>query len=148
MTAIADLAERLNRMGMVKSLGMRVECDETGLIAHMPFHDDLIGNFTIQALHGGAIGAFLELTAVSEVILKTEAGVQPKTINLTIDYLRQGRARDLHARAHITKLGRRIASVRAEAWQETESEPVAALIAHFLIGTEEAPEAAGTDDRG
>lgn len=142
----ADLAARLNRMGMVKSLGMRVEQDHAGLIAHLPFQDDLIGNFTIQALHGGAIGAFLELTAMAEVILKTEGGIQPKTINLTIDYLRQGRARDLHARARITKLGRRIASVRAEAWQENESEPVAALTAHFLIGTEEAADSARTAD--
>ncbi len=146
MDPFSNLVARLSRMGMVKSLGMRVEQDQTGLIAVLPFHNDLIGNFTIQALHGGAIGAFLELTAMAEVILKTEGGVQPKTINLTIDYLRQGRAKDLHARAYITKLGRRIASVRAEAWQDNESEPVAALTAHFLIGTEEAADEGRTAD--
>lgn len=140
MDPIETLSARLNRMGMVRTLGMTVALDDRGLIARLPFHEDLIGNFMIKALHGGAIGTFLELTTMAEVIFRTQADIQPKTINLTIDYLRQGRARDLFARAHITKLGRRIASVRAEAWQDDEGEPVAALMAHVLIGSEAAPQ--------
>ena len=52
MDPFSNLVARLSRMGMVKSLGMRVEQDQTGLIAVLPFHNDLIGNFTIQALPG------------------------------------------------------------------------------------------------
>ncbi|MEL7128309.1 MAG: PaaI family thioesterase, partial [Pseudomonadota bacterium] len=57
----------------------------------------------------------------------------PKPIDLTIDYLRSGKAEDLFARANVTKLGRRIANVRCDAWQATRSKPVASLHAHFLV---------------
>ena len=56
-----------------------------------------------------------------------------KPINLTIDYLRQARSENLYARAEVTKQGRRIANVHAEAWQAERSRPVATLNAHFLL---------------
>jgi acyl-coenzyme A thioesterase PaaI-like protein len=37
------------------------------------------------------------------------------------------------ARAIITKHGRRVANVRAEAWQDDPARPVAAAHAHFLL---------------
>jgi acyl-coenzyme A thioesterase PaaI-like protein len=40
---------------------------------------------------------------------------------------------DTFARAHVTKLGRRIANVRVEAWQATPNDPIAALHGHFLL---------------
>jgi len=64
----------------------------------------------------------------------TDLARPPRPINLTIDYLRQGHAKDLYARAYITKMGRRMASVRAEAWQEEKAKPVTALMAHFMVG--------------
>lgn len=102
----------------------------------LPFQPKLIGNPAINALHGGVIGAFLELTAMSQLFLLTDTKRYPKPINLTIDYLRQGKAQDLHARATVTKKGRRIANVKAEAWQSERDRPVATLLAHFLIAEE------------
>ena len=88
----------------------------------------------IKAIHGGAIGAFLELTSQAQVFLVTEHLPRPpRPINLTIDYLRQGHAKDLYARAEITKMGRRMCSVRAEAWQDERSKPVTTLMAHFMV---------------
>ena len=37
------------------------------------------------------------------------------------------------AQAIITKHGRRVANVRAEAWQEDRSKPIAAMHGHFLL---------------
>ena len=123
----------LKRTPFAETLGMRCDIRRDEMTTVMPFSEKLIGNITIRALHGGAIASFLELTAVAQVFLVSEMARPPRPINLTIDYLRQGKAMDLYARAYITKMGRRMTSVRAEAWQEESARPVTALIAHFLV---------------
>jgi len=124
----------LGRTPFAQEIGMRCEVMGDEMTAIMPFQDKLIGNFTIQALHGGAIAAFLELTAMAQVYLVTEHLERPpRPINITIDYLRQGHAKDTYARATITKMGRRMCSVRAEAWQDQRSKPVTSLLAHFKV---------------
>ena len=131
------LVEFFQRVPFIRTLGMRCEVRGDEMTAILPFQEKLIGNFQIRALHGGAIGSFLEATAMAQVFLASETNHPPKTIDITIDYLRQGHAQDLFARAWINKLGRRIASVRAEAWQDSRSKLVAELHAHFLIATDD-----------
>jgi len=126
----------LKRIPFAQTLGMRCEVLGDEMTAILPFQEKLIGNVVIRALHGGAIASFLELTAMLQVFLVSEMPRPPKPINLTIDYLRQGHAKDLYARAYVLKMGRRMASVRAEAWQENRAEPVTALSAHFLVASE------------
>ena len=131
-----DITAILARIPFVQTLGMRCEILGDEMTTILPFQDKLIGNVTIRALHGGAIASFLELTAMLQVYLVSDLPRPPKPINLTIDYLRQGHAKDLYARAVILKLGRRMASVRAEAWQENRADPVSAIVAHFLVASE------------
>ncbi|MEZ5999230.1 PaaI family thioesterase [Hyphomonas sp.] len=127
----------LGRTPFAQEIGMRCEVMGDEMTAIMPFQQKLIGNFTIQALHGGAIAAFLELTAMAQVYLVTEHLERPpRPINITIDYLRQGHAKDTFARATITKMGRRMCSVRAEAWQDERSKPVTSLLAHFKVSAD------------
>ena len=126
----------LKRLPFAQTLGMRCEVLGDEMTAILPFQEKLIGNVAIRALHGGAIASFLELTAMLQVFLISDMPRPPKPINLTIDYLRQGRAKDLYARAYVLKMGRRMASVRAEAWQENRAEPVTALMAHFLVAAD------------
>lgn len=137
MTRPEELQRTLAAMPIVKTLGMRCEIRGDDMTAVLPFQDKLIGNFTIKALHGGAMGTFLEVTAMAQLYLNTEVPHPPRTINVTVDYLRQGRTEDLFARARIIKLGRRMASVRAEAWQSERDRPVAAVMAHFLVRRDE-----------
>ena len=127
----------LGRTPFAQEIGMRCEVMGDEMTAIMPFQQKLIGNFTIQALHGGAVAAFLELTAMAQVYLVTEHLERPpRPINITIDYLRQGHAKDTFARATITKMGRRMCSVRAEAWQDQRSKPVTSLLAHFKVSSD------------
>tara|TARA_B100000678_G_scaffold275520_1_gene267527 strand:- start:5348 stop:5764 length:417 start_codon:yes stop_codon:yes gene_type:complete len=123
----------LSRTPFASFLGIR--CDVMGdeMTAILKFDEKLIGNASIQALHGGVTGAFLELTAMAQLFLLSEMPKLAKPINLSIDYLRQARAEDLYARATVTKQGRRIANVHAEAWQSERARPVATLTAHFLL---------------
>ena len=99
----------------------------------MPFADRLIGNPMLPALHGGATAALLELTAVAQAALSYPRLRLPRPINVTVAYLRSGRPADVHARARISKAGRRVAHVLAEAWQDDETQPIASLTAHFLV---------------
>ncbi|QQS14932.1 MAG: PaaI family thioesterase [Rhodospirillales bacterium] len=114
-------------------MGMAPE-DTTGeLLTRMRYSPDLIGNTHLPALHGGTIGALLETAAIFHLLWTTDNAELPKIINITVDYLRSGRPVDTLARASFTKLGRRVASVAVEAWQEDRSKPVAAAQLHFLV---------------
>ena len=129
----------LERIPFVATLGMRCDIKGDEMTAVLPFQNKLIGSAALKALHGGAIGSFLELCAVSQLFLSTELEHLPRPINLTIDYLRSAKSEDLYARAYITRLGRRIANVRCEAWQADRAKPVAMLHAHFLVKAPEKP---------
>jgi len=48
-----------------------------------------------------------------------------------------GRALTTYARADLRKVGRRIANVTVEAWQEARSSPIAALRGHFMLSSDE-----------
>ena len=114
-------------------LGISSERREGELIGKLNFSDTLIGNPMLPALHGGTIAALLESTAIFQVMMEAETLVLPKTINITVAYLRSARPVDTFAHGTITKHGRRVAVVYAQAWQDDRSRPVATAHAHFLI---------------
>ena len=123
----------LDRLPYARFLGLESEQDGDVLTVTMPFADRLIGNPMLPALHGGSTAALLELTAVAQVALSYPRLRLPRPINVTVAYLRSGRPADVHARARISKAGRRVAHVLAEAWQDDETQPIASLTAHFLV---------------
>lgn len=114
-------------------IGVRFAIRDGELTATLAYSPHLIGNPMLPALHGGVIGAFLEHTALIHLMWDASTPDVPKTVDVTIDYLRSGRPVDTFARASITKHGRRVANVRAEAWQEDPAKPIAALHGHFLL---------------
>ena len=128
-----DLDAILARIPYARFLGVRVELHGDEMTAVLPFSEHIIGNPTLPALHGGVIGAFMELTALLQLSIVEAQRRQPKTVDVNIDYLRSGRPQDTYARALIKKAGRRIANVQVEAWQETRAAPIAALHGHFLL---------------
>jgi uncharacterized protein (TIGR00369 family) len=148
------LAAALARIPYAGFLGVRAELKGDELTLVLPFSDHLVGNPLLPALHGGAVGALMELTALTQLAIASKSDTFPKTIDIGVDYLRSGRpldtyarARvvlrsgrplDTYARARVVKIGRRIANVQAEAWQGQRSEPIAALHGHFLLAEEEA----------
>lgn len=109
------------------------EGDDGTLLCVLPADPKLIGNARLPALHGGVVGALLESAAIVQLIWAAETDAIPKIIDLQVDYLRSARPVETFARATITKHGRRIANVRAEAWQDDPARPVAAAHAHFLL---------------
>jgi uncharacterized protein (TIGR00369 family) len=131
--AARQLEAFLLKAPYVRFLGMRAELAGDEMTAVLPFAPHLIGNVLLPALHGGVIGGFLEATALAQLAVTQANGRLPKTIDVTIEYLRPGRALTTYARADLRKVGRRIANVHVEAWQEERRQPIAALRGHFLL---------------
>lgn len=114
-------------------LGIDVVNDRGALEGKLPFSDHLVGNPTLPAIHGGVLGALLEATAQCELLFRAESAVLPKTITLTIDYLRSARPVETRARAEVLKHGRRVATVLVRAYQDDLANPVAVATVHLLV---------------
>lgn len=136
----------VGRIPYAQFLGIHFDRRGDELTGIMPFKDDLIGNPVLPALHGGAIAAFLEMTAITELswsmlwadiehgeIDESDFPRLPKTIDFTVDYLRSGLPRDAYARARVNRSGRRYASVHVEAWQDNRTKLFAQATGHFLM---------------
>jgi len=129
-----DYARFVQAVPYLRFLGLSVRKGTEGPVCVLPADPKLIGNAQLPALHGGVIGALLESAAIIQLIFAAETDTIPKIIDLSVDYLRSARPVETFARATITKHGRRVANVRAEAWQDDPAKPVAAAHAHFLLG--------------
>lgn len=147
----AALRALVDGIPYVQFLNISFERHGDELTSVLGYHDALIGNPSIPALHGGVTAAFLETSALIELgwqLLweEVENGRldadklspdalprMPKTIDFTVDYLRSGLPRDAYARARVNRSGRRYASVHVEAWQDNKTRPFAQATGHFLM---------------
>ncbi len=120
----------------------------TGCLHYSP---ELIGNPILPALHGGATGAFLEITGIfqlawdaalaelnaggerADAVLAGKFPPHPKPVDITFNYLRSGKPRDTYARTRVLRKGRRVANVMIEAWQDERSKLIATASGNFLL---------------
>jgi uncharacterized protein (TIGR00369 family) len=128
-----DAGALLAAIPYCRHLGITGVRQGSWLTLTMPFAAHLVGNPMLPALHGGVIGSLLETAAIAQVMLDLGPSARPKPVDITIDYLRSGRAETSYAKARIAKQGRRVVNVHAEMWQDDEAKPIAALRGHFLI---------------
>jgi uncharacterized protein (TIGR00369 family) len=115
-------------------LGLTTRRSEAGELQWvMPFRDEVVGR--PGYLHGGAIAGLLEFAALGAVHeqLGNEAGVALKPINVTVEFMRGGRAHETYATATVTRLGQRIANVEAHAWQDDRAKPIASAHMNLLV---------------
>lgn len=123
----------LDAIPYARFLGVGVERVNNALECVLPFREEIIGNPILPAIHGGVIGAFLELTALLRLVDESGTDRVAKPINFAIDYLRSAGPTTTRARADIFKLGRRVAVVHVVAWQDDASRPVASGNGKFLL---------------
>jgi len=119
-----------------KFLGVEVVFNGDEMTAVLAFSDHLIGNPVLPATHGGVLGAFMEITAIAQLSALQPQLRLPRTIDISMEYLRSGRPLTTYARATVKKVGRRVANVHVEAWQEQRDAPIAFLRGHFLVDPE------------
>jgi uncharacterized protein (TIGR00369 family) len=128
-----DMAALLAEIPYAGFLGIEVDIKGNELTTIMPFKYDLVGNERLPAIHGGVIGAFLEISSVVQLLFNTSCERLPKTVDISIDYLRSGKPTETYGRAIVTRQGRRVANVRAEIWQEERARPIALAHGHYLL---------------
>jgi uncharacterized protein (TIGR00369 family) len=131
------MTDLLATLPYARFLGLKTLVNGDEVTVVMPFADRLIGNPMLPALHGGSTAALLEMTAMAQLALAFPSARLPRPINVTVAYLRTGRPVDVFARAKISRAGRRLAHVQAEAWQEERAQPIASLTAHFLLDNQD-----------
>jgi len=146
LTEAPDLNRLLAGSPFARYLGINAAIDDAGVLATLAARDSLVGNVSLPALHGGAIAAFLEITCLLQLAYETGSAVPARTIDFSVEYLRPGRPELVFARANIRRLGRRVATVHAEAWQRDVNAPVCLVQCHLRLptGMAEAASATGT----
>jgi uncharacterized protein (TIGR00369 family) len=142
-SSIAELLRQVRQSGdyrlltdvipYTRFLGIGVENTTGEVLCRMRYAPMLIGNSSIPALHGGTLGGLMESAAIFELLLRTQEERVPKIITITVDFLRSGRPQDTLAKASITRLGRRVANLQVQAWQEDRGKPIASANALFLL---------------
>lgn len=138
---LGDIDGLLEAIPFAHWLGLLSTRDADGVLCRMPFMQRLVGNPNLPALHGGIVATFLEATALAVVVdaqndPDARCGKEiPRVISTTVDYMRPAGPRDTFGRAEIIRLGTRLATVVATAWQDDPARPVARANCHFLVAS-------------
>lgn len=109
--------------GFGAKLGEMIEVSEAGALWTLSPRPELIGNPLLPALHGGAVTAFLELACSVVVARRLDQSSLPCLISLNVQFLAPMRLRNLTARPDVRRIGRRVAVVHIEAWQDSPDAP-------------------------
>ena len=131
--ALARIAATLPPYAL--ALGIAVErIDGDAPILGLDFSEKVLGRPGF--LHGGAIGGLLEMAAIAALrVALAERGAVPrlKPVNMTVEFLRGGTEQRTYAMGRVTRAGRRIANVSAEAWQDDPARPIASAWMNVLL---------------
>lgn len=107
----------------------QIETTDRADVYVMRFAEHHIGNPFIRALHGGVVGALIEMSAELDLARQVheEGGAETRVelVSSSIDYLRVTKDVDLYARVDVVRIARRLAFVDVWCWQDTEDLPVA-----------------------
>lgn len=131
--ADGDWTPLVNQIPYARFLNMSIEVKGDVFGCTLPFSPKLIGNPILPALHGGAIGGFLESTGLFYLLWHMDSGDLPKTIDFNFDFLRSGRPENVYANVVMVKQGQRVAHLRIEAWQSSPDKPIAIGHGNFML---------------
>ena len=131
--SVGDPAGLAEIVPFARHLGVTLDLREGRVVTRLPHRRAHLGNPALPALHGGVVGAFLDLAATFQLWWSMESLAIPRSVSLTVDYLRSAGPLESFAAGEVTRLGRRVANVTVEAWQDDPARPVARAHAHFLI---------------
>jgi uncharacterized protein (TIGR00369 family) len=115
-----------------QTLGIEEVERDGELLYVMPFGDIVLGRPGF--LHGGAIAGLLELAAMATMTRELDdEAARVKPINMSVNFMRGGTDQDTFAAASITRIGNRVATVEAHAWQQDRAKPIAAAQLNLLV---------------
>lgn len=100
----------------------------------LPWREELVGDPVRGVVFGGVITTLLDQASGLAVQCSLEEFKTIATLDLRVDYLRAARSgADLLGRATCYKMTHNVAFVRGSAWDESEDDPFASMLATFMI---------------
>ncbi len=92
----------------------------------IPYRPELIGDIRRGSIHGGVIAAAMDAVggAAAATTLKHEND-KLSTIDLRVDYLQPGQARDMITEATVVKSGSKVIFIRMVAYHDHRDKPIA-----------------------
>jgi uncharacterized protein (TIGR00369 family) len=121
-----------------RALGLEFERFDRGeAVMTLPYQERLVGNPDTGVLHGGAITSLLDACCGAAVFMALDDPQPIATLDLRIDYLRPAvPGANVRAHASCFKVTRNVAFVRAVAFHDDESDPIAAAAGTFMLATQ------------
>jgi len=106
----------------------------------IPYRPELIGDIRRGSIHGGVIASAMDAVggAAAATTLKHEND-KLSTIDLRVDYLSPGQARDLITEATVVKSGSKVIFTRMVAYHDHRDQPVAEGRAVFSVSRTKMP---------
>lgn len=122
-----------------EALGIALDHDEDGVpILFFDYSDRVAGRPGF--LHGGALSGLMEMAAIAalrhELAPRGEA-MKLKPVNVQVEFMRGGTQQRTFAMGTVTRAGRRVALLNAEAWQDDRSKPIALAQMKVLLSPDE-----------
>lgn len=118
-----------------RELGMIAERIEDGLpVLAYDFSNRVQGR--PGYLHGGALSGLLEMAAIAALrsdLARRGVVARLKPVNIAVEFMRGGTSQRTYALGRITRAGRRMANVAAEAWQDDRTKPIATALMNILL---------------
>lgn len=136
MTRRSGAPDMIQRSPFARYLGVEIELNGTGRTFRLDDRDEIVGNALIPALHGGAVAAFLELCCAAELARTMGIQLPPRPISINLQYIASAKRIPTFASAKVRRVGRRVAVVHGEAWQEDRNAPVCAAQCEFRVWSE------------
>lgn len=128
-----NITRVIEQIPYARRMGIEAVLEDGEVVARLRFREELIGNQRLSAIHGGVVGAFLEMAATAALVYRLGSDRIPKPINFNVNYLRTAGPADSAATTEVVKLGRRIAHVRVVGWQDDPKRPFASGYGSFLV---------------
>ncbi len=121
------------------ALGIVTDHDESGNpVLSVPFSPRMMGRPGF--LHGGAMSGLMEMAAIAALraeLARRGETVRLKPVNIQVEFMRGGTEQTTYAMGQVTRAGRRVALVNAEAWQDDRSKPIALAQMKILLSPAE-----------
>ena len=131
------IATALETLPHNAKLGIRmVELVPGHCTTYIEFRPELVGDPNRGVLHGGVVTTLVDATAGAAVYASIPRDTSLATLDMRIDYLKPALPdKRLYATAELYRLTRRIAFVRASAYQDNPENQVANCVASFMVGS-------------
>ena len=121
------------------ALGIALDHSEDGApILYFDYSERVAGRPGF--LHGGAMSGLMEMAAIAALRAELDRRgetMKLKPVNVAVEFMRGGTEQRTFACGSVTRAGRRVALVNAEAWQDDRSKPIALAQMKVLLSPDE-----------